>query len=83
MGRLVKLWKAEESENSVAYLYGPDPAHAGRLLIEKNTGVVSGESAVPGMSAEDGWFFYGMLAKAKAEKMFKMQEYPDEATQAA
>jgi hypothetical protein len=34
------------------------------------------------MSAQDSWFFYGMLAKGRVEKMFKAQEYPDEASQA-
>ena len=79
MGRLVKLWKVEESERSVAYSYGPDREHVGRLAIDKQTGAVSGGEAVPGMSAQESWFLYGMLARARAEKMFKSQEYPDEA----
>ncbi len=79
MGRLVKLWKVEESEHSVAYSYGPDPEHVGRLAIDKQTGAVTGSEAVPGMSAQESWFLYGMLAKARAEKMFKSQDYPDEA----
>ena len=79
MGRLVKLWKAEESEHSVAYCYGPDREHVGRLAIDKQTGTVRGSEPVPGMSAQESWFMYGMLAKARAEKMFKLREYPDEA----
>ncbi len=82
MGRFVKLWKVEESQDRVAYLYGPDREHVGRLTIDKRTGAVSGENSVPGVSSQDGWFFYGMLAKGRAEKMFKAQEYPDEASQA-
>jgi hypothetical protein len=82
MGRFVRLWKAEESQDSVAYLYGPDREHAGRLTIDKRTGAVNGENTVPGVSAQDSWFLYGMLAKGRAEKMFKAQEYPDEASQA-
>ena len=82
MGRLVKLWKQEESEGSVAYAYGPDREHTGRLTVDKKTGDVTGAEHVPGMSAQDSWLFYGMLAKARAEKMFKKQEYPDEATMA-
>ena len=80
MGRLVKLWKQEESEDWVAYAYGPNREHTGRLTIDKKTGDVAGAGHVAGMPAQDSWFFYGMLAKARAEKMFKKQEYPDEAT---
>ena len=82
MGRLVRLWKQEESDDRVSYAYGPDREHSGRLTIDKKTGDVAGAEPVPGMSAQDSWFFYGMLAKAKAEKMFKKQEYPDEARMA-
>jgi len=82
MGRLVKLWKSEESADSVAYLYGPDPDHTGRLSVNKKTGAVSTDKTVPGVSVQDSWFFYGMLAKARAEKMFKAQEYPDETSMA-
>jgi hypothetical protein len=80
MGRLVKLWKAEESEDSVAYAYGPDREHVGKLVIDKITGAVTGDHGVAGISAQDSWFFYGMLAKVRAEKMFKAREYPDEAS---
>ena len=82
MGRLVKLWKAEESEDTVAYSYGPDREHTGRLVIDKITGAVKGDHGIWGMSAEESWFAYGMLAKARAEKMFKAREYPDEASMA-
>ena len=64
MGRLVKLWKLEESKDSVVYLYGPDREHTGRLLIDKQTGGVTSPQTVPGMSSQDSWFAYGMLAKA-------------------
>jgi len=82
MGRFVKLWKSEESEERVAYLYGPDREHTGRLFLDKKTGVVTGDNSVPGISAQESWFHYGMLAKGRAEKIFKAQEYPDEASQA-
>ncbi len=82
MGGLVQLWKAEESEDSVAYSYGPDQEHVGRLVLDKRTGAVTGEQTVPGMSAQESWFHYGMLAKARAEKMFRARDYPDEASMA-
>ena len=83
MGRLVKLWKLEESEESVAYAYGPDRESTGRLTIDKKSGDVAGSEPVPGMSARESWFFYGMLAKAKAEKMFRKKDYPDETSMAS
>jgi hypothetical protein len=79
MGRAVNLWKSKETDASVEYLYGPDRDHTGRLSIDKASGVVTGEETVPGMTQDESWFFYGMLAKAKAEKMFRSQDYPDEA----
>ena len=82
MGRFVKLWKSEETGDSVAYLYGPDREHTGRLVIDKNTGVIAANDTVPGISAEESWFFYGVLAKARAEKMFKAREFPDETSMA-
>lgn len=82
MGRLVKLWKSKESAESVAYRYGEDQERSGLLIIDKGTGAVSGPEPVPGLSEQDSWFFYGMLAKAKAERMFKERGYPDEATTA-
>ena len=62
MGRLVKLWKSKESAESVAYRYGEDQERSGLLVIDKSTGAVSGPEPVPGMSAQDSWFLYGMLA---------------------
>ncbi len=79
MGRMVKLWKIEESEHSVAYSYGPDREHVGLLAIDKHTGTVTDSEPVPGISTQESWFLYGMLAKARAEKMFKAREFPDEA----
>jgi len=79
MGRAVNLWKSNETSAAVEYRYGPDHDHAGRLSIDKVSGVVTGQDPVPGMTPDESWFLYGMLAKAKAEKMFKSQDYPDEA----
>jgi hypothetical protein len=83
MGRLVKLWKSAESDHSVAYRYGLEQNSSGLLVMDKHTGVVSGIEPVPGMAAQDSWFLYGMLAKAKAEKMFKLRDFPAEASMAS
>lgn len=82
MGRAVNLWKSKETDAAVEYFYGPDRDHAGRLSIDKASGVVTGVDPVPGMTPDESWFFYGMLAKAKAEKMFRSRDYPDEAYKA-
>ena len=31
-----------------------------------------------GMSQQDSWFLFGMLAQAKADSLFARGEYPDE-----
>jgi len=80
MGRLVQLWKLEESKDSVVYLYGPDREHTGRLLIDKQTGGITDKETVPGLTAFESWFLYGMLAKAKAEKMIKAHNFPEKAS---
>jgi hypothetical protein len=79
MGRAVNLWKSNETDAAVEYRYGPDRSHTGRLCINKLSGAVTGEEPVPGITSDESWFLYGMLAKAKAEKMFRSQAYPDEA----
>ena len=79
MGRAVNLWKSKETDGAVEYRYGPDRSHTGSLWINKVSGAVTGEEPVPGTTTDESWFLYGMLAKAKAEKMFKLQDYPDEA----
>lgn len=79
MGRAVNLWKSNETDSVVEYRYGPDRSHTGRLCIDKLSGTVTGEEPVTGMTTDESWFLYGMLAKAKAEKMFRSQDYPDEA----
>jgi hypothetical protein len=82
MGRLVKLWKSQETDESVEYRYGPERGSTGRLIITKSTGIVTLPEAVPGMSPQESWFLYGMLAKAKAEKMRREDDYTDEASMA-
>ena len=74
----MKLWKSAESEHSVAYRYGLEQNSSGLLVMDKHTGKVSGIEPVPGMPAQDSWLFYGMLAKAKAEKMYQLRDFPAE-----
>ena len=81
MGRLVELWKLDETDEVVTYLYGPDKENTGKLTINKKTGVIDGES-VKGMEARESWFFYGMLAKSRAEQMFRDKDYPEIASRA-
>ena len=78
MGRSVNLWKLSESESDVTYLYGASKEQAGSLVINKVMGTVSSRDPVPGMTEQESWFLYSMLAKAKAEKMLLKKEYPDE-----
>ena len=77
MGRLVNLWKISDTPEQVIYHYGPAKEQSGRLSINKKTGEIQGEH-IPKMDAQESWFFYGMLAKAKAEILFTKKEYPDE-----
>jgi hypothetical protein len=77
VGRLVELWKIEDTTNEVVYLYGPTREQSGHLTINKNTGEVTGTS-VPELSENDSWLLYGMLAKAKAIKLYAAGVYPDE-----
>jgi hypothetical protein len=82
MGRSVNLWKVEETGEHVIYCYGATREQTGRLTIDKQTGAVASEP-VEGMSQEDSWFFFGLLAQAKAEKLFAKGEYPSESHIAA
>ena len=78
MAVAVKLWKYDESEDSVAYLFGPDREHVGQIVVDKKTGSVSGESSAPATCLGLAWFFYYALARACTEKMFRAKEYPNE-----
>lgn len=80
MGRRVELWKESESNDVVTYRYGPSLSESGVMTINKDTGELIGEE-VPGLDRDKSWFVYGMLAKAKAEKMYKAKEYPEHAMQ--
>ena len=73
----LRFWKAEETADHVIYLYGPTAKQVGRLSINKKDGAIRGEG-VNGMSEESSWHHFGRSAKAFAERLFAMGEYPDE-----
>jgi len=76
VGRL-KFWKAEETADHVVYLYGPSQKQVGRLSINKKDGAIRGEG-VAGMSEESSWHYFGLRARAYAEKLFTLGVYPEE-----
>jgi hypothetical protein len=76
VGRL-KFWKAEETAEHVVYLYGPTQKQVGRLSINKKDGAIRGEG-VSGMSEESSWHYFGLRARAYAEKLFALGIYPEE-----
>jgi hypothetical protein len=78
MGRAVNLWKIGESETIVVYRYGDALESAGLLEVDKTSGVVSISTPVAGMSAAESWFFFGQLAKVKAEQISREGRYPEE-----
>ena len=75
--RGVHFWKAEETTDQVVYLYGPNTRQVGRLCIDKRDGLIRGEG-VSGMSEESSWHYFGLRARAYAEKLFALGIYPDE-----
>ena len=76
MGRAVSLWKLEETHEKVVYLYGETKEKAARIWLDKATGQIGGEH-VSGMTEQHSSFFYGSLAKAWLEQMFKKGSYPE------
>jgi hypothetical protein len=79
MGRHVRLWKVEETKTHVKYLYGAEKMNSGCLSISLSSGEVAG-SPVPGLSDQESWFLFGMLARRKAEMMVREGVFPDEAS---
>jgi len=73
----VHFWKAEETDDKVVYLYGPNARQVGRLSIDKRDGAIRGEG-IAGMSEDSSWHYFGRPAKAVAEKLYAKGEYPDE-----
>src|SRR4051794_20026766 len=50
MGRLVKLWKAEESDTRVVYSYGPSEDQRGRIACTKRDGAISLVEPIAGLT---------------------------------
>jgi hypothetical protein len=73
----VHFWKAEETPEQVVYLYGPSARQVGRLSIDKRDGAIRGEG-VNGMSEDSSWHLFGRPAKAVAERLYAVGDYPDE-----
>jgi hypothetical protein len=82
MGRLVKLWKAEETDTRVVYLYGPSEAQRGRIACAKADGDISLVEPLPDISEQDDRFFYRDLAMVRLRKLYRSGEFPDEAIMA-
>jgi hypothetical protein len=77
MGRLVELWKTEETEARVVYSYGPSQQQSGRIACTKADGEVSLVEPVPKLSDRDDRFFYRDVAMAKLQMLHRSGEFPD------
>ena len=82
MGRLVKLWKAEDTDAQVVYSYGPSTEQCGRIACTKADGVISLVEPVPGISDQDDRFCYRDLAMVRLKKLYHSGVFPEEATMA-
>lgn len=78
MGRLVHLWKAEESAESAVYLYGESREKSGRLKLSKKDKVVLCIQPVPDMPETEDRFFYRDLAALKLQMLAAKNSFPDE-----
>ena len=79
MGRLVKLWKAEETDTRVVYSYGPSEAQRGRIDCVKMGGAISLLEPIAGISDQEDRFYYRDLAMVKLQILHRSGDYPDEA----
>lgn len=77
MGRLVELWKAEETDDRVVYSYGPSQQQSGRIACTKADGVVSLVQPVPDVPEQEERFFYRDLAMVKLQKLHRSGAFPD------
>ncbi len=78
MGRLVQLWKVEDSADAVVYLYGPSRENSGRLEFSKKERIVSCVAPVPGLTENEERFFYRDLATVKLQMLAAKDSFPDE-----
>ncbi len=77
MGRLVELWKSEETEARVVYSYGPSQQQSGRIACTKPDGAISLVEPVPGVPEQDDRFFYRDLAMVKLQMLHRAGAFPD------
>lgn len=77
MGRLVELWKAEETEDRVVYSYGPSQQQCGRIACTKADGAVSLVTPVPDVPDQDDSFVYRDLAMVKLQMLHRSGQFPD------
>jgi hypothetical protein len=82
MGRLVKLWKTEETDTRVVYSYGPSIEQRGRIACAKADGMISLIEPVSGMSEQEDKFCYRDLAMVRLRKLHRSGQFPDEAIMA-
>jgi hypothetical protein len=78
MGRLVQLWKVEDSENVAVYCYGSSKEKSGRLKLSKKDQVVSCVEPVPGLSEKEERFHFRDLATVKLQMLAAKGSFPDE-----
>ena len=75
MGRLVKLWKEEETETRVVYSYGPSEDQRGRIVCTKTNGAISLAQPIAGLTEQDDKFFYRDLAMVKLRKLHRSGDF--------
>ena len=77
MGRLVELWKSEETETRVVYSYGPSREQSGSIACIKSDGAVSLIEPLPGLSEQEDRFAFRDLAMVKLQMLHRSGDFPD------
>ena len=78
MGRLVQLWRIEDSADAAVYLYGASKLQAGRMRVSKKDQAVSLITPVPGLTQPEEKFQFQDLAAAKLKMLAAKSSFPDE-----
>ena len=78
MGRMVQLWKFEDTAEAATYLYGPSKEQSGRLTVSKKEKTVTILSPIPKLSEDEDRGFYRDLAIVKLQMLSSRETYPDE-----
>lgn len=78
MGRLVQLWKVEDSADAAVYLYGASKSQAGSMRLSKKDQAVSLIAPVPGLPQSEEKFQFQDLAAAKLKMLGAKRCFPDE-----